>query len=148
MNLDGKPQPGKQLAVGSLQWAVIEGWEWWISPIKWSSPWTQSSRGPILKHCLLDFIFAKQKYVHQDHSLGAGDTHTVLGDYSFCLSVELMFSTMSMCSFVLVLHYFCSQENNIAIYLKNQCLFKYRNFVIRIHISSFTGHWLPKLNLL
>lgn len=96
--------------------------------------------GPFLKHCLLDFIFAKQKYVQQDHSLGAGDTHTVLGDYSFCLSVELMFSTLSMCSFVLVLHYFCSQENNIAIYLKNWCLFKYRNFVIRIHTSSITGH--------
>lgn len=72
---------------------------------------------------MLDFIFTKQKYVHQDHSLGAGDTQsTVLGDYSFYLSVELMFSTVSTCSFVLVLHYFCSQENNIAIYLKNCCL--------------------------
>ena len=48
---------------------------------------------------------------------------------------------MSTCSFVLVLHYFCSQENNIAIYLK-KLLLKYRNFVIRIQPAYLLRHWV------
>ena len=47
-----------------------------------------------------------------------------------------------MRSFVVVLHYFCNQKNNIATYFKNCFLFKYGSFVIRIQPAYLLPRWV------
>lgn len=105
--------------------------------------------GPYFKTLHVGFHFRKPETCAPRPQPGSRwhSKSTVLGDYSFYLSVELMLSTMSMCSFVLVLHYFCSQENNTAIYLKNCCLSTEILWLgSNLHTSSITGCWLPRLN--